>query len=428
MSAPQFPLRIGFVSMEYPGFGPYGGIGVYVQQVAHCLKDLGHLPFVLLSNGAPTSLHEDGGIPIHSFNPVTHFPFPIGRGSSLMMAKRLSRLVRELKLNILEVPEFGGAAGALSLWPGCSIPTVVRLHTCSAIVRSLNHIRTQSYGRSLTNSLGDRMERRGIQKAQMVTAISAAVVEETKFRLRISRRDIKIVANPVSDSFFNVHSNHEDAAPIVLFLGRLEWRKGPDILVESLSLLLPTYPGLQLWLAGADTNTDPRGASMRGYLEGLIDPKNRNNFKFLGALDHSEVLRVIGRATVCVFPSRWEGFGIACAETMAACKPVVAPDTSCFPEFIRHGENGLLARENSPAALAAEIGLLLSSQALRDNLAAGARRYALAHFECRKVCTELLDVYHAVAQRCPNRKQIRVALGVRRPEPVPVKENRVGNL
>jgi glycosyltransferase involved in cell wall biosynthesis len=391
------PLRIAFLTSEYPTEGYSGGIGSYVRQMAHSLAELGHSVFVLLAVPSGEGASWDGAIPVHrvslsSF--ATRLPDPLAKCSSLIFARRLAGVARKLNLDVLEAPEFAGLTAFLDLVKPRSLHVVVRLHTCSAICRSLANHRAASTRNRITNRMQDWLERRAIETADSVTAISQATVDLTKQMLQVTRNDFNVTPNPVNELFFSpVEAASASSGPLVLFAGRLEWRKGPDILIRALPALLEQYPTARFCLAGGDTNTAPGGKSGLAYLSSLVPERVRAQIEFTGFLEPQQLLRKYRQATVCVFPSRWEGFGLVAAEAMACGKAIVVSDTPGFRELISEGVTGLFAKGEDPAGLASAIGMLLSDSKLRETLGAAASRDVRARFRGSAVGESILGVY-----------------------------------
>lgn len=391
------PLRIGFLTSEYPTEAYSGGIGSYVRQMAHSLVELGHSVFVLLAVTSEEGVAWDGPVPIHRValpGLAAHLPEPLAKCSSLIFARRLAALAEKLNLDVLEASEFGGLTAFLSLAKPARLHVVVRLHTCSAICRSLANHRPASKRNQLTNSLQDWLERRAIETADSVTAISQATVDLTKSMLGVRRDDFHVTPNPVNELFFSsAEAGYVSSEPLVLFAGRLEWRKGPDILVKALPALLERHPNARFCLAGGDTNTAPGGTSGLAYLSSLVPEQARARIEFAGFLPPEQLLKKYREAAVCVFPSRWEGFGLVAAEAMACGKAVVVSDTPGFRELISDGVTGLLAKAEDPHRLALAIGTLLGDSRLRQTLGTAASNDVRARFRGSAVGKSILRVY-----------------------------------
>jgi glycosyltransferase involved in cell wall biosynthesis len=393
------PLRIGFLTSEYPTEAYSGGIGSYVRQMAQSLAELGHSVFVLLSVPSGEGVSWDGPVPIHKV-PLPGFaarlPEPLAKCSALIFSRRLAKLAEKLSLDVLEAPEFGGMTAFLSLVKPTRLHVVVRLHTCSAICRSLANQRPVSTRMRISQHLQDWMERRAIETADSVTAISQATVDLTKQILRVQRNDFRVTPNPVNELFFSpAEAASATGEPLVLFAGRLEWRKGPDILIRALPALLERYPNARFCLAGGDTNTAPGGISGLAYLSSLVPEQARARIEFAGFLKPEELLKKYREAAVCVFPSRWEGFGLVAAEAMACGKAVVVSDTPGFRELISEGVTGLFAKGEDPQELASAIGALLGDSGLRQTLGAAASKDMRARFRGSAVGKSILNIYRA---------------------------------
>ena len=395
------PLRIGFLTAEYPTEGYSGGIGSYVRQMSHSLVELGHSVFVLLC--VPSGEVEpkyDGPVPVYTVGMsefASRIPLPVGKRSGIIFARRLAVLAERLSLDLLEAPEYGGLTAFLNLVKPRALHVVVRLHTCSAICRSLDNHPLGSIKGRLRHGLQDWLERRAIQTADSVTAISNATVDRTQRTLGLVRNDFRVTPNPVNDVFFSPkQAVRASNGPLVLFAGRLEWRKGPDLLIRALPRLLEHHPNTQFCFAGGDTNSGPAGTSVLSYLSSLIPEHARAQVEFAGFLKPEELVKKYQDAAVCVFPSRWEGFGLVAAEAMACGTAVVASDTSGFRELISDGVTGLLARGDDPQALASTVDSLLRNSHLRQSIGSAASGDVSARFRGKAVGKSLLRIYREV--------------------------------
>ena len=394
---PDRPLKIGFVTTEYPTEGFTGGIGSYVRQMAHSLTGLGHTVFVLFHDASSEGLSWDGPIAIHRFRAkglISRLPWPFGSGASLLLARVLAKLASELDLDVLEAPEWLGLTAFLSLVKPAKLRVVVRLHTCSSIIRRTNRSRPASLRERIDYVRRDWAERRAIQTADRVTAVSKAIGGETKNALRLATDNFRVIPNAVKDSAFtSVHEAKGSSIPVVLFVGRLEWRKGPDLLIKAIPAVVQRQPNVIFRFAGLDTQTGPGSSSMKAYLEGLLAPEYRESVEFCGHLGPAELEEVFRTATLCVFPSRYEGLPMVCLEAMARGKAIVTTDLPGFCELITDDESGLIVKAEDPGALAAALLKLILADQLRAKLGDNAREIARTHFNSTAVATSMLEVY-----------------------------------
>ena len=391
------PLKIGFVTTEYPTEGFTGGIGSYVRQMANSLTGLGHTVYVLLYDTSSEGLSWDGPIAIHRFRasgPLSGLPWPLGKGASLLLARVLAKLASDLDLDVLEAPEWLGLTAFLSLVKPPKLRVVVRLHTCSSIIRRTNRSRPASLHERIDYVRRDWTEKRAIQTADRVTAVSKAIGGETQNALGLATANFRIVPNAVKDSAFTPSDEAKvSGIPVVLFVGRLEWRKGPDLLIKAIPTVLQQHPNVIFRFAGLDTRTGPENSSMKAYLESLLAEKCWANVEFCGHLGPAQLEEVFRSATLCVFPSRYEGLPMVCLEAMARGKAIVTTDLPGFCELIADGESGLIVKAEDAEALAVALVKLIPADQLRTKLGDNARDIARTHFNSTVVATSMLDVY-----------------------------------
>jgi glycosyltransferase involved in cell wall biosynthesis len=150
----------------------------------------------------------------------------------------------------------------------------------------------------------------------------------------------------------------------LLYVGRVEPRKGVDTAVEALRHLDPPTAlrvvGSEAPGYGGQLRAQADGAGLDGRVE-LAEPRPREDLP-----------AVYGWADALLFPVRWEEFwGLVPLEAMASGIPVVATGTGGSAEYMRDGENCLLFPPDDDRALAAAVRRLAEDPGLRDRLRAG---------------------------------------------------------
>ncbi|MEO8035708.1 MAG: glycosyltransferase family 1 protein [Acidobacteriota bacterium] len=212
--------------------------------------------------------------------------------------------------------------------------------------------------------------------AWRIAAVSRAVAEEAVRGFGVPRQKIEIVPNGVDD-FFSPGDRKDD---YVLFVGTLEPRKGIDDLLAVWESLPEPRP--RLVLCG--------GAGWKVKI-----PAGRN-IEVTGFVDRQRLRTLYREATLFVYPSRYEGFGIPPLEAMACGTAVVATKTGAIPEFA--GEAALLVEPGDRPALRKAILRALGSSELRRDLAARGVERAATYGWARsaQLMTDLL----AQAWRC----------------------------
>jgi glycosyltransferase involved in cell wall biosynthesis len=177
-----------------------------------------------------------------------------------------------------------------------------------------------------------------------------------------------------------IHEDFLDPAPPqpwrwrLLYVGRLDPRKGVDTAVEALALL-PDDARLEL-IGGWDTQEEER-------LETLARERGvESRVVFSGQCSREQIRAAYAAADVVVFPVRWEEpWGLVPLEAMARGRPVVATGRGGSAEYLRDGENCVLFAAGDAAALAAAVRRVADDEGLRERLRTGGLETAPRHTE-----------------------------------------------
>lgn len=165
----------------------------------------------------------------------------------------------------------------------------------------------------------------------------------------------------------------------VLYLGRINWKKGIDRLISA----LPYVDNARLVIAGNDEeNLTPR---LRELSERLgVDDR----VEFLGAVGGDRKDQLLGRATLFALASMSENFGNVVLEAMAAGTPVVVTPEVGLAEEVRRAHAGLVAAPQ-PRELAAAINELLGDPEARRRMGECGRRAVAERFTWPRVAEEM---------------------------------------
>ena len=172
--------------------------------------------------------------------------------------------------------------------------------------------------------------------------------------------------------------------PVVGTVGRLEQRKGQDVLLAAIERLKNRRPAPQLLVVG----DGPTAGELTKRAEALGVTKL---VRFTGTLD--DVRPALAAIDVFTLPSREEGMSNALMEAMAAAKPVVATDVGGNGEVLDRGRLGVLVPGDDALALADAVGALLDDPARAAALGAAARDHVSARWDARARVGELEAFY-----------------------------------
>lgn len=185
----------------------------------------------------------------------------------------------------------------------------------------------------------------------------------------------------------------QDGRPMVLFVGRLEKRKGLRFLLRAWPLVREQFEGARLVVVGEGRPLEGyrRVARRQGWTE--------DDVYFAGHVAGEDLPRYYQAASVFCAPSTGqESFGIVLLEAMAAGVPIVASDIPGYRDVVTHGEQGLLATPEDPRALGSAIALLLLNPDLRERMCESGQALARAH-DWQHVAGKVLDYYAEVMER-----------------------------
>ena len=171
----------------------------------------------------------------------------------------------------------------------------------------------------------------------------------------------------------------------ILFLSRLEKRKGLKYLLGAFSKLKWDWPNLRLLVAGSGK---PDADSLR-----IISERNLQDVVFLGRVSDEDKFRYYKTADIYCAPATGkESFGIVLLEAMAAGAPIVASAIEGYSSVITHGREGLLTPPKDEDALADAIAELLMDPQLRRRLSmAGAMN--VQDYRWERVARRVMDCY-----------------------------------
>ncbi len=173
--------------------------------------------------------------------------------------------------------------------------------------------------------------------------------------------------------------------------GRIRPSKGTDLFVEALCRALPERPGFSAILTGL---CKPSEAGFRAELEARIRSAGLvERIRFLGDLSADEVKVWYRRVSLCVAPSRTEGFGLTPLEAMASGAAALTSRSGYFPHMIRPGVNGDIVETGSVEALYEALMKLLEDPQRLQEMGKRARDYVVQNHSIEHEVAGIHAVY-----------------------------------
>ena len=375
-------MNLAFLCSEYPP-SRGGGIGTFTQALGRALARAGHrVDVVGLYDVDEDLCEEDQGVRVWRLRraemPLTRF---------LRNGWKATRKLHKLQGEGLELVEGQeNAFAAIGRLPG--VKKVIRMH-------GGHHFFAVTLGKK-PRPWRAWQERRSLEKADAICAVSRFVAETTRELLGLGRREIAILPNFVDTRRFFPRGAGAEEDGLIVFAGTLCEKKGIRQLILAMPAILAGAPRARLLVAGRDQADPSVGGSFLEYLRCLMTGEIAAHVEFLGPVAPNEMPGLLARASVCVYPSHMEAMPMAWLEAMAMGKAVVGSKTGPGPEVIRDGFDGLLCDPHEPEDIAAAVLRYLKDPDLRGRLGERARHRVETEFSADVMLSRNVAFYERV--------------------------------
>ena len=364
-------MKLALVTQSY--YPRYGGVTEHVAHSARELKARGHE--VTIVTGRPPGYRAPDPEGIVRLGTSLMVPFQ-GAFVDLTLGPNLRRelttLWRERPFDLVHVHQPLTPTLPLLTGETATVPVIGTFHAAGAQSRLFRMFR-----RPLT---------RHFERLAGRVAVSPAA---RQFAGDHFPGDYRVIPNGVDTRRF-----HPDVPPRpeladgrlnVLFVGRLDPRKGLPVLLAALPALRQSVPEARLVVVG--------DSFLRGWFEARLPMREREHVLFAGSVTPAALPSYYASAHAFVSPAtRNESFGIVLLEAMAAGKALVASDIPGYRAVVEDGVDGLLVSPGDAGALATTLAQLLRDPARR--LALGARGRAKAEAYGWPTVTGRLEEYY----------------------------------
>jgi D-inositol-3-phosphate glycosyltransferase len=368
--------------LDQPGTGDSGGMNVYIRAVTERLAGRGVAVDVFTrcaGRGVPEverlgPLTRVIQIPAGPCAPVDKDRLPVVTAS---FADRIIESAGRVPYDLVHAHYWLSGGPAMAVKEHWGVPLVASFHT-------LGEVKHQAGPAEPPERLAG--ERVTIAAADRVLAPTSAEAEHLVRLYGASPERIRVIPPGVDAEVFFPRPKDRARARlglagrrVVLFLGRLQPVKGPDLAIRAVAQAIrrDRRAGSDVVLAVLG---GPSGADGRGYVDRLRQLTSEEGIAdrvlFLDPRPHHELPWVYSAAEVLLMPSRSESFGLAALEAQACGVPVVASAVGGLRFVVADGSSGLLAPRGDAPALADRLLAVLGDQDLRARLSTGARRQA----------------------------------------------------
>ena len=383
-----------------PGSGDSGGMNVYVRELVSSLSQLG-LECITFTRADRAGLEPEVWVePNHR---VVH----IEAGPHSLPKEALPDISDQFCAGVMRWFDENGPPDVIhgNYWLSgvvghhlkhvLDVPFVSTFHTLA---------RVKAEGGDPEPEWRDRAEAEIIQGSNAICV--SCVEEEEQFRRLYGdpQGRIEIVAPGVEHAYFmpGAQAGARSAigvdpdVPMVLFVGRIQPLKGPDVAIQALAELRQLgHPDAQLVIVGGASGR--QGGVERDRAHDLVEELGvRDHVVFVEPQPHHILSSYYRAADVVVVPSRSESFGLVALEAAACGVPVVASAVGGLLSLVDDGHTGRLIEGRNPRHYAAAISAILDAPELRASMSAASVERARA-YTWRSAAQKLARLYDDLA-------------------------------
>ena len=408
---PKHRMRIALISFEYAGTKASGGIGTYVRITSEMLVLRGHHVHIFTSGEADTRQSVGRCLTVTTLA-GSREDFQARAGEAFRLESNAA------PFDVLEGPEYGcDAAMAAALVP--EIPYVVRLHGPSFTIGRSNakYVSRRARLRYAAGALRRGRwptdpwkldpyvdpERSNAMASDGILANSQATARECSKYWEIPADRFEVVPYAFAPPAALSALSPLPGGSTILFLGRLEVRKGVVELAKAVGKVVAAKPDVRFVFVGRSIPHPDNGKPLVDYLKALTAPWSKN-VEFIEGVPYSEVPSLFEKASICVFPSDWEASGFVCMEAMSAARAVVGSSAGGMAEIIENGKSGNLVPPGNPSAIADALIELLSSPDLIKKYATAGRARIQAIHSHDQIYPQQIAAYERAILRATERR------------------------
>jgi phosphatidylinositol alpha-mannosyltransferase len=388
-------VKIALVSpydFAYPG-----GVCIHISCLEQQFTRLGHDVKVIAPASRAISGFGDRFIPIGRPRPIPTSGSIARLTLSLRLSSRIKEVLEREKFDIIHLHE--------PLMP-MLCTTVLRLSQTATV--GTFHATNGRPGYNLGRPFSKFFLKRWFRKLHGKIAVSQSARE---FAHGHFPGYYNIIPNGVDLEHFSPEvapiEEFNDGKLNILFVGRMEKRKGLNYLLDAFARVKEEVPNARLIAVGP-------GTRLRRKYKKKVARSGLKDVVFVGYASYEELPRYYQTADIFCAPATGsESFGIVLLEAMAMTKPIVASDIEGYADVISDGVDGVLVPPRDSQGLAQALGSLLNDEPRRREMGAQGRAKA-RKLGWDSIARQLLDYYQRVLGEPPWKRKFP------RPEATPI--------
>ncbi len=272
-------------------------------------------------------------------------------------------------------------------------PLVVTIHNARTLGISFSY--------SVFGTLYDELLGKWVFKAADKIISVSAWAREDIAQLGVDKNKIVTIPNAIDSSEFHPRNYSfalrkkwlgDARTPFLLYVGRLIKQKGLKYLLESMPVVLGSFPDAKLIFVG-------RGNDQKKLQEQAKKLGLEKNVVFKGFIDEEELKTAFASCDLFVLSSLWEVLPIAILEAMSSGKPIVCTDAGGDAELVADGVNGFVVPKRKPKIFAKKVVEILSNEKLKKKMGVASRIRAVKEFNWPMVAKKTIQVYKTLVKK-----------------------------
>ncbi|MEN8615046.1 glycosyltransferase family 4 protein [Dehalogenimonas sp. THU2] len=365
-------------------FSHPGGVANHVTALERQLTAMGHRVVVIAPASRPVTTFEDRFVHIGTPRPMPASGSVARITISVRLANKIKAVLAKEQFDVIHLHE----------------PFMIML--CSAILRYSKTVNVGTFhaadarpGYSFGGPITKFILNRRARKLHGHIAVSPAAQD---YHSKYVKAEYTIIPNGIDLGHFNTSvepiPQYCDGKVNILFVGRLEKRKGLNYLIDAFKKVHKDHPNTRLLIVGPGTRLRPKYEKMvrNAHLE--------NDVVFTDGVSYTDLPRYYKTADICCAPATGqESFGIILLEAMALGKPVVASNIAGYAGVLTHEKEGLLVKPRHAHDLANAISRLVEDEPLRHKLGRQGLE-TVQNYAWDKVARRVAEYYRLVLARC----------------------------
>jgi glycogen synthase len=399
----DFRLKLCFVSLEYPP-DDFGGIGRFTNDLATGLAERGHEVHVITRSPDISRVDFEEGVWMHRLAPADRYlpelanvPLAGNFAHIANVYQAIARIQDHAAIDVVSAPLWLAEGLAAAYDP--RFPTVLTLMTAMKTIAAMH----PSWKDSDHTQQLVRLEGVMCRQASFLHAISQDILSKVQQDYgTVEGRSEYVVPLGIRDranQFIRAAPENAERPVTVLFVGRLERRKGIDLLLNVAVALIEQGANVRFVLAGKDTSNTELGESYRAAFQTKYAnvPAVASRVTFTGPVSEHQLYQLYADADVFCLPSRYESFGLVLVEAMMMGKPVVGTTAGGMREIVEVDDNGILAEAGDEKSLADCLGRLVGDPELRQRFGRRSRELYEQRFSLSTMVEETAVTYERIA-------------------------------